>query len=138
MTWWHSVVLWEQVKWLLDSPVTHRVKNLPIMQETWVQSLVRTQYSCLEIHGQKSLSDYSPWDHKEPDTTEQLTLQLFSEKLLKAVISLKPLVFHKNAYLKDTLYLPCLSSCDSNKTKWNKTLRVFKKWQIYWDIYIQI
>ena len=29
------------------------------------------QYSCLENpHGQKSLVNYSPWGHKESDTTE--------------------------------------------------------------------
>ena len=29
------------------------------------------QYSCLENpHGQKSLEGYSPWGHKESDTTE--------------------------------------------------------------------
>ena len=29
------------------------------------------QYSCLENpHGQRSLVGYSPWSHKEPDTTE--------------------------------------------------------------------
>jgi len=29
------------------------------------------QYSCLENpHGQRSLVDYSPWGHKESDTTE--------------------------------------------------------------------
>ena len=29
------------------------------------------QYSCLEnSHGQRSLVGYSPWDHKESDTTE--------------------------------------------------------------------
>ena len=32
------------------------------------------QYACLENpHGQRSLSDYSPWGHKELDTTEQLS-----------------------------------------------------------------
>ena len=32
------------------------------------------QYSCLEkSHGQRSLADYSPWGHKELDTTEWLT-----------------------------------------------------------------
>ena len=31
-------------------------------------------YSCLENpHGQRSLAGYSPWDHKESDTTEQLS-----------------------------------------------------------------
>ena len=29
------------------------------------------QYSCLEnLHGQRSLAGYSPWDHKESDMTE--------------------------------------------------------------------
>ena len=27
-----------------------------------------------EFHGQRSLTDYSPWGHKESDTTELLTL----------------------------------------------------------------
>ena len=32
------------------------------------------QYSCLESpHGQRSLASYSPWGHKESDTTEQLS-----------------------------------------------------------------
>ena len=32
------------------------------------------EYSCLEnLHGQKSLAGYSPWDHKESDTTEWLS-----------------------------------------------------------------
>ena len=35
------------------------------------------RYSCLENpHGQRSLAGYSPWGHKESDTTEQLTLSL--------------------------------------------------------------
>ena len=61
------------------------VKNLPAMQETWVQSLdwedplekgMATPPVFLpgEFHGQRSLAGYSPWDHKESDTTEQLTL----------------------------------------------------------------
>ena len=28
-----------------------------------------------EFHGQRSLVGYSPWDHKELDMTEQLTLR---------------------------------------------------------------
>ena len=32
------------------------------------------QYSCLENpHGQSSLAGYSPWGHKELDTTERLS-----------------------------------------------------------------
>ena len=29
-----------------------------------------------ESHGQRNLTDYSPWGHKELDTTERLTLSL--------------------------------------------------------------
>ena len=41
------------------------------------------QYSCLENHHQRSLVGYSPWCHKESDTTKQLTFSLFTftEKL---------------------------------------------------------
>ena len=31
------------------------------------------QYSCLENSIERSLAGYSPWDHKELDTTEQQT-----------------------------------------------------------------
>ena len=30
-----------------------------------------------ESNGQRSLADYSPWDHKESDMTERLTLLLW-------------------------------------------------------------
>ena len=58
------------------------VKNLPAMQETRVWSLDQEdppekwngnplQYSCLEnSNGQRSLEDFSPWGHKESDTTD--------------------------------------------------------------------
>ena len=61
--------------------MTQMVKNLPAMQETWVQFLsqkdslekdMATHSSILawRIHGQRSLVGYSPWGHKELDTTE--------------------------------------------------------------------
>ena len=63
------------------------VKNMPVMQETWVQSLgqedplekeMTTHYSILpgESHRQQSLGGYCPRDPEELDTTEQLTLNL--------------------------------------------------------------
>ena len=63
--------------------VAQRVKRLPAMQETWVQSLGQEDPLEKEMattpvflpgksHGQRSLEDYSPWDHKELDTTERL------------------------------------------------------------------
>ena len=60
------------------------VKSLPAMQETWFHPRVgkipwRRKWQPTpvflpgEIHGQRSLAGYSPWDHKESDTTERLT-----------------------------------------------------------------
>ena len=57
------------------------VKHLPVIQETWVQSLgqddplergMATHSSILagEFHGQRSLAGYSPWGHKELDMTK--------------------------------------------------------------------
>ena len=66
------------------SRVAQTVKNLPVIQETWVRSWVRKIPWRKEWHptpvflpgesnGQRSLASYSPWGHKESDTTEQLT-----------------------------------------------------------------
>ena len=60
------------------SLMAQMVKSPPAMQETWVGSLGwegghgnTLQYSCLENpHGQKSLSGYSLWGHKESEMTE--------------------------------------------------------------------
>ena len=67
------------------SLVTQSVKNLPAMQETYVQSLgwkdplekegLPTIVFFLpgKYHGQRNLVGSSPWGHKELDMTEQLT-----------------------------------------------------------------
>ena len=60
------------------------VKNLRAMQETWVRTLGQEDplerewlptpvFLPGEFHGQRRLAGYSPWGHKELDTTEQLT-----------------------------------------------------------------
>ena len=64
-----------------DFPVAQMVKNLPAMQETWVQSLGqedpwRREWQLTpvflpgESHGQRSLVGYNPWGYKESDTTD--------------------------------------------------------------------
>ena len=69
----------------IHSLLAQTVKNLPAMQETRVWSLdwedprekewlPISVFLAGEFHGQRSLVDYSPWDHKELDTTEQLIL----------------------------------------------------------------
>ena len=93
----------------LASLMVHMVKNLPAMQETWVQCLgwedhwekgMTTQSSILffffsnpvflpgEFHGQRSLAGYSLWGLKELDMTEQLTLSFSCFKVYN------PVVFH--------------------------------------------
>ena len=74
------------------SLVAPLVKILPAMQETWVQSLDQEDplekgmatHSCIlawRIRGQRSLAGYSPWDCKELDTTEWLTLSVLIIKI---------------------------------------------------------
>ena len=63
------------------------VKRLPTMRETWVQSLgwedLEKEMASTpvllpgESHGRRSLIGYSPWGHKELDTTEQLHFHFF-------------------------------------------------------------
>ena len=60
------------------------VKNLPAVQETQGQSLGQEdprerngsplQYSCLENPVDKNLAGYSPWGHRESETTERLSM----------------------------------------------------------------
>ena len=80
---------WQFPNWfthgtLLTSLVAQMVKNLAMMQGAWVWSWVRKipwrrewQPTPVilprESHGQRSLAGYSPWGHKELDTTEWLT-----------------------------------------------------------------
>ena len=67
--------------------MTQTVKNLPVVQEMYVQSL--SLEDCLEkgmathssilawrILWTAEPGSYSPWDHKELDMTEQLTLYI--------------------------------------------------------------
>ena len=62
------------------------LKSLPVMSETWVQSLgwedplekgmaIHSVFLTGEFYGQKGLEGYSPWGHKEADMTEQLTFK---------------------------------------------------------------
>ena len=64
------------------SLVAQMVKSLPAMQETGVQSLGQEDFLEKgmaistppflpgEVHGQRSLADYSPWGHIKSDMSE--------------------------------------------------------------------
>ena len=62
------------------SLVAQLVKNPPAMQETWVLSLAwkdspgEGKGYLLQYSGLENSLDYSPWGHKESDTTERLSL----------------------------------------------------------------
>ena len=69
------------------SLVLQTVKRPPAMQDTrlnpWVRTIPwRRQWHPTPVllpgkpHGRRSLVGYSPWGHKESDTTEQQTLSL--------------------------------------------------------------
>ena len=64
--------------------MSQMIQNLPTMKETQVRFLVQKDpleegwlltplFLPGEFHGQRSLASYSPWSHKQSDTTEQLT-----------------------------------------------------------------
>ena len=65
---------------MISSLVAQRLKRLPPMRETQVRSLSREDplerkwqptpvFLPGKFHGQRSLVGYSPWGHKESDTT---------------------------------------------------------------------
>ena len=74
---WFKIIVFE------SSLVAQMVKSLPIMQETWIQSLgqedlekgIATHFSILagQSHGWRSLAGPNSWHCKESDTTKQLT-----------------------------------------------------------------
>ena len=113
----------------LSSKVTQMVKNLPAMQETWVQFLgleipwrrdwLPTPVFFLgEFPGQRSLVDSNPWDHKESDTTERLNI-------LKSLTSKVEQMIQKNPQLA----APRLRGRDSSITTsdsfaWSESLAV--------------
>ena len=74
------------------------VKNLPVIQETQVQTLgwedplekgMKTHSTILDgkFHGQRSLADYSSWGHKELDSTEQLSLSHLGSAKASALLN---------------------------------------------------
>ena len=82
------------------------VKYLPAMRETQIQSLIwedpwrRDWLPTLaflpgEFHGQRNLAGYFPWDLKELDTTERLTviLKFFNSGSYLVVLSFDTLEY---------------------------------------------
>ena len=59
------------------SLVGQTVQNLPAMDSLEREWLLTPVLLHRKFHGQKSLAGYSPWGHKESDTTQRLTLLFF-------------------------------------------------------------
>ena len=82
----------------MASLVAQRVKRLPAVQETWIRSLGqedppwRRKWQPTPVllpgksHRQRSLVDYSPWDHKESDTTERLHFHFHLRSYLNLIL----------------------------------------------------
>ena len=77
----NGILLSHKMEWV--SLIAQLVKNLPTMRETWVQFLgwgdllergmqPTPVFLLGEFRGQRNLVGYSPWGHKESDTTEWL------------------------------------------------------------------
>ena len=104
------------------------VKNLPAMWETWVPTLGRedplekrtaTHSGTLagESHGQRDLADYSPWSHKESDTTEWLNTHTQSTGGVCSMLGSKPSsqkVYKLGDFWKYFLYRILLPLCKRN------------------------
>ena len=69
---WHAAVhgVAKSWKWLSNWTELTDLRKVPWRRE-WLPISV---FFHGEFHEQKSLAGYSPWDHKEADTIEQLTL----------------------------------------------------------------
>ena len=98
------------------SLVAQLVKNLPAMQETWVWSLGwehpwrrKRQPPPVfwpgELHGQRNLASYKPWDHEESDTTDRLTHTHTYRRINKVHVSPKHVAPYNSSCLP-TLTLP--------------------------------
>ena len=98
------------------SLVAQLLKNLPAMQETWVWSLGwehpwrrKRQPTPVfwpgELHGQRNLASYKPWDHEESDTTERITHQHTYRRINKVNVSPKHVAPYNSSCLP-TLTLP--------------------------------
>ena len=70
------------------------------------------QYSCLEnSHGQRSLAGYSPWGHKELDTTERLSLSFYSHFKGVTQFSWVSLMYTRNIHIVKFLFVFLLLTC---------------------------
>ena len=102
---------------------THIGKNLPAMRETRVQFLgwenplekgMATHCSIFagKSHGQRSLVGYSPWGHKEYNTTEWLTLSLRNYLIPRSELTINCLILQKKKIvfsIFDSLWFNILS-----------------------------
>ena len=78
-----------------------------------------------ESHAQRSLAGYSPWDRKESDTTERLTLHFISHCICCSLVLLLPNqeMASMTPFLKliRPLWISCLTEYGSYNTVLSKT-----------------
>ena len=119
------------------------IKNLPAMQQTWVRSLgwedplekrkwepssqntgVGTPvFLTGESHGQRNLASYSPWNCKESDATNRLTLSLsFHTYIIHHILLFMLYIFRIIFYFNITF-----TTEQWEDEQWAVTLGIIKK-----------
>ena len=98
---WATELNWTEIIWEAKyySMVAQWLKRLPAMQEICVRSVGWQPTPVFlpgESHGERSLVGYSPWDHKELDTTERLHFQNYWRNY-------KPHYFQFKKYFQDNI-----------------------------------
>ena len=87
------------------------------------------QYSCLENpQGLRSLVGYSPWRHKEPDTTERLHLMCYSNSLWKQLIFNDGLFTSNGEGSGNPLQYSCLENSINRGALWTTICGVTNSW----------
>ena len=121
-----SIIFKYTVQWYWASLVTQLVKNLPSMQETWVGKIPWRRerpptpvFWPGEFHGL-----YSPWGHKDSDTTEWLSLSLFSDiKYIQNVVQPSPssTILFISSHQTVTSHLPYIQTLATSLLSASKT-----------------
>ena len=120
------------------SLVAQTRKRLPAMRETLVRFLGREDPLEKEMaihsstlagksHGQRSLIGYSPWGHKESDTTELLATRLWLQTIIQNEVSRCKLLYIKWIATNSYWIARELYSISYDKPKW----RIFLKENIH-------
>ena len=119
--------------------IAQKVKNLPVMQKTWVwflsqDDLLEKEWQPIllflpgESHRQRSLVSYSPWGCKESDKAEWLTLSLFSVQYRRAKPSWSQVL--RTSWVSRERWMPGHSIKSQNSSREWMSVGQLRPWDI--------